>query len=73
MRTISPVTIASGLSAGRAGVDLPATCALAETTSAVSAMSAVMVVRIMANPQRIRLDVADSIWSAAVMTLAFIS
>jgi hypothetical protein len=27
----------------------------------------------MARPQRIRLEVADSIWSAAVMTLAFIS
>jgi hypothetical protein len=29
--------------------------------------------RIMAVPQRIRLEVADSIWSAAVITLAFIS
>ena len=32
-----------------------------------------MTMRIMAAPQRIRLEVADSIWSAAVMTLAFIS
>ena len=32
-----------------------------------------MAMRIMAAPQRIRLEVADSIWSAAVMTLAFIS
>ena len=29
--------------------------------------------RIIKIPQRIRLEVADSIWSAAVMTLAFIS
>ena len=28
---------------------------------------------IMASPQRIMWEVADSIWSAAVMTLAFIS
>jgi hypothetical protein len=32
-----------------------------------------MTMRIMAIPQRIRLEVADSIWSAAVMTLPFIS
>ena len=31
------------------------------------------VVRIMALPQRIRLEVACSIWSAALMTLPFIS
>jgi hypothetical protein len=30
-------------------------------------------VRIMVKPQRIMLEVVDSIWSAAVMTLAFIS
>jgi hypothetical protein len=32
-----------------------------------------MKVRIMVLPQRIMLEVADSIWSAALITLAFIS
>jgi hypothetical protein len=36
-------------------------------------MTRARTMRIMAAPQRIRLEVADSIWSAAVMTLPFIS
>jgi hypothetical protein len=46
---------------------------VADALNAISVAKAAMKVRVMALPQRIRLEVADSIWSAAEITLAFIS
>jgi hypothetical protein len=63
-----PVIRACDYSTGRGG-----SAAMAEAARAVSKAAAVVSVRIMVKPQRIMLEVVDSIWSAAVMTLAFIS
>ncbi len=70
MRTMSPVTTASALSRGRGDC---VSAAAAGADRIPRSDRAAMSVRIMASPQRSRLDVADSIWSAAVMTLEFIS
>ncbi len=47
--------------------------AAADSARLAKAATATMNLRVMVMPQRIRLEVADSIWSAAVITLAFIS
>ena len=73
MRTMSPLTIASDFNVGRSELGWPIASALAEMPSAPSSTNAARVERIMARPQRIRLEVVDNIWSAAVITLAFIS
>ena len=68
MRTRAPVTVASALRTGRGGVD----CAIAAALKEIEA-ARVSAKRIMVVPQRIRLEVACSIWSAAVITFEFIS
>ena len=69
--TTGPVTVTSAFSCGCSGCSV--SCAAAEALSAARAVKARARVRIMVLPQRIRLAVVDSIWSAAVMTLPFIS
>jgi hypothetical protein len=58
-------------------VEPGAGCAIADAVSQTDSVAAIASERvmtcIMAVPQRIRLAVVDNIWSAAVMTLPFIS
>ena len=68
IRTTSEVTVTSSFSRGALDCGLAA----ASWPSARRSARAVAM-RIMALPQRIRLEVACSIWSAALMTLPFIS
>jgi hypothetical protein len=70
IRTISEETTTSSFSCGTlAGAAVSDWASWPSTTRTASAKA----MRIIVVPQRIRFEVADSIWSAAVMTLPFIS
>ena len=73
MRTMAPVTTASALSLGCGELSAATTWAPAAPVKAARAVNAMMSLRIMAPPHCIILVVVDSMWSAAVITLEFIS